>query len=213
MNNDFNFDNILNSMITLSTISSTEGWIDVMWNSVDANGRGNVPVRDNQPVYIILYIFLICMICLLFVNLFVGVVIDTFNNEKESLLKNNLLGDESRDFISMQIMAYNSKPLVQVEVKGNCFKRFLIRVTQHPYFDLFITICIVLNTIMLAVYYYGMNETLVNNFQIVNYIFMAIFTVEAVMKISAMGCDYFDNRWNVFDFIVVVGTILVLIIS
>jgi lipoprotein signal peptidase len=33
------------------------------------------------------------------------------------------------------------------------------------------------------------------------------------MKISAMGCDYFNNSWNVFDFIVVVGTILVLIIS
>jgi hypothetical protein len=104
------------------------------------------------------------MICLLFVNLFVGVVIDTFNNEKESLLKNNLLGNDSRDFISMQIMAYNAKPLVRIEVKGNCFKRFLIRVTQNEYFDLFITFCIVLNTILLAVYYYGMNQSLVDNF-------------------------------------------------
>ena len=44
INKDFNYDNIVSSMITLSSISSTEGWIDVMWSSVDANGRGNVPV-------------------------------------------------------------------------------------------------------------------------------------------------------------------------
>jgi hypothetical protein len=200
-------------MITLSTISSTEGWIDVMWSSVDASGRGNVPIRDNQLIYIILYIFLICMICLLFVNLFVGVVIDTFNNEKESLLKNNLLSNDSRDFISMQLMAYNTKPLVRIEVKGNCMKRFLIRVTQHEYFDLFITLCIIANTVLLAIYYYGMDKDLTDKFQVANYVFMGIFTLEAIMKLSAMGCDYFHNNWNVFDFIVVVGTILVFIMG
>ena len=31
-----NFDNTLVSMLTLLTIQTTEGWIDVMWNSVDA---------------------------------------------------------------------------------------------------------------------------------------------------------------------------------
>ena len=33
------------------------------------------------------------------------------------------------------------------------------------------------------------------------------------MKISAMGCDYFRDSWNKFDFTVVVGTIVVLLIS
>jgi hypothetical protein len=42
---------------------------------------------------------------------------------------------------------------------------------------------------------------------------MGIFTLEAIMKLAAMGCDYFHNNWNVFDFIVVVGTILVFIVS
>lgn len=35
---DLNFDTTLNSVLTLVTIQTTEGWIDVMWSSVDAVG-------------------------------------------------------------------------------------------------------------------------------------------------------------------------------
>lgn len=42
---------------------------------------------------------------------------------------------------------------------------------------------------------------------------MAIFTVEAVCKLIAMRKNYFRVGWNIFDFIVVVGTVLILIIS
>jgi mannitol-specific phosphotransferase system IIBC component len=58
-----------------------------------------------------------------------------------------------------------------------------------------------------------MNEDLKESFKLINNLFMVIFTCEAVMKISAMGCDYFRDSWNKFDFTVVVGTIVVLLIS
>lgn len=37
-NKDTNFDNVVNSMLILFEMSTTEGWIDVMWNGVDAVG-------------------------------------------------------------------------------------------------------------------------------------------------------------------------------
>lgn len=54
-----------------------------------------------------------------------------------------------------------------------------------------------------------MNKVLVN----VNYVFMGIFTVEAVLKLIAMKSHYFKDGWNVFDFVVVVMTILALIVA
>ena len=39
---------------------------------------------------------------------------------------------------------------------------------------------------------------------------MAIFTVEAVIKIVALKKVYFDDPWNKFDFIIVVFTLLIL---
>ena len=35
---ELNFDTTMTSMLTLITIQTTEGWIDVMWSSVDAVG-------------------------------------------------------------------------------------------------------------------------------------------------------------------------------
>jgi len=43
-------------------------------------------------------------------------------------------------------------------------------------------------------------------------VFSAIFTVEAIIKIIALRKIYFKEMWNIFDFIVVIGTWLVQIV-
>lgn len=53
-----------------------------MWDAVDSTKIGFQPILNNNPQYILLFICLIILICLLFLNLFVGVVCDTFNTEK-----------------------------------------------------------------------------------------------------------------------------------
>ena len=40
INPDLNFDTTMQSVLTLATIQTTEGWIGVMWDSVDAVGQG-----------------------------------------------------------------------------------------------------------------------------------------------------------------------------
>ena len=44
--------------------------------------------------------------------------------------------------------------------------------------------------------------------KITNYIFTAIFIVEAILKIIALGWSYFGTSWNKFDFFVVISSIL-----
>jgi hypothetical protein len=50
-------------------------------------------------------------------------------------------------------------------------------------------------------------------FHKINYIFMAIFIVEAILKLIAMKCLYFKDPWNTFDFVVIVGTVICLLIE
>lgn len=40
-----------------------------------------------------------------------------------------------------------------------------------------------------------------------NFLFAFVFTMEAVMKITALGKNYFKDGWNKFDFSIVIGTI------
>lgn len=60
-----------------------------MWNAVDATEIDKVQVKNSDPIQILF--FMIYMIaCSLFVlNMFVGIVINVFNREKESLYMNH----------------------------------------------------------------------------------------------------------------------------
>ena len=75
---------------------------------------------------------------------------------------------------------------------------------------MFIMGCIIGNTVVLAIKWYIMPLWIVSVIEIVNYVFMVIFTLEAVIKIIAMGGNYFKESWNIFDFTVVVMTALIL---
>ena len=85
--------------------------------------------------------------------------------------------------------------------------------TEHRYFDLFIMICILANTFILAFNWYMQPESYETPIDICNYTFMVIFTIEAIVKIIAQKCAYFKDNWNIFDFTVVVGTIIILTLN
>lgn len=89
----------------------------------------------------------------------------------------------------------------------------MIKLVNNPAFDSLIMVCILLNTLVLAVVWYDMSQATEDVLGVLNYIFMIIFTLECVFKLIALKCAYFKDGWNIFDFVVVVGTALVLIIS
>jgi hypothetical protein len=70
-----------------------------MWNSVDAVGVDQAAVVGNNPIFIIIYVILVIILCLLFVNMFVGIVIQTYNLEKGFLNFTQLLTQEQRSWI------------------------------------------------------------------------------------------------------------------
>lgn len=90
------------------TIQTTEGWIGVMWSSVDAVGVDMEPIRDWNRFYIAFFFLLIVIICLLFLNLFVGIVCETYNTEKSILSLNHKLKDAENTWINVQLQAYAS---------------------------------------------------------------------------------------------------------
>ena len=102
VNQDFMFDSILDSMICLFSIQSTEGWNDpVMWSQIDSTDLDMQPKKWSKPYYIIFSIFVNIITNLLFLNLFVGVVIESFNNQKEILIGLKSLRKRQLDWINM----------------------------------------------------------------------------------------------------------------
>ena len=69
------------------------------------------------------------------------------------------------------------------------------------------------NTFVLGFNWYMQPESFKAPIDVFNYLFMIIFTVEAIIKIIAHRTHYFTDAWNRFDFTVVVLTAIILIIT
>ena len=85
------------------------------------------------------------------------------------------------------------------------FRQKVYNLVRLDCFDFFITTVIVLNTITMCMDYYGASEDYLFALDICNLVFVAIFTLEAVLKLIGLGPKYyFYIDWNKFDFAVVV---------
>ncbi len=78
-------------MISLFTLSSTEGWVKIMWEGVDAIAIDTQPTKNASKAWALYYILFEILGGFFFINLFAGIVVDSFNEEKDKLGGNKLL--------------------------------------------------------------------------------------------------------------------------
>ncbi|KAF3827027.1 hypothetical protein GH733_002513 [Mirounga leonina] len=84
-----------------------------------------------------------------------------------------------------------------------CIKKALRTVMTDPFTELAITICIIINTIFLAMDHYNMRRSFDSMLHIGNLVFAGIFMAEMCLKIIALDpYNYFRRGWNIFDSIV-----------
>ena len=111
INADSSFDNIVIASRTLFEMSTTDGWVDIMNNGVDSNGIDKQPIPRRSPIVAIYFIMFIVVGSFFILNLFVGVVISTFNLEKENLGKNYLLTATQKEWIDTRLDIVKIKPI------------------------------------------------------------------------------------------------------
>lgn len=91
------------------------------------------------------------------------------------------------------------------------FQQGLYRIVRDPLFELAITVCIVLNTMFLAMEHHGMSEDVARALDVGNKVFTSIFTFECCLKLMALSKEFFYCGWNIFDLIIVSASVLDLI--
>ncbi|XP_063716759.1 muscle calcium channel subunit alpha-1-like isoform X2 [Symsagittifera roscoffensis] len=104
---------------------------------------------------------------------------------------------------------------------SNPVRRICIKVVELKPFEYFILIAIFANCCALAVYTpypMGDSNSINESLEIVEYVFLVIFTVECFMKIIAYGLfmhqgAYLRNGWNLLDFVIVIIGIISTVLS
>jgi voltage-gated sodium channel type V alpha len=93
--------------------------------------------------------------------------------------------------------------------KNNCFRKLIFKLILSNTFEYMIMFIISLNSIFLCIDCYESPPTLSYVIKTGNIIFVSIFALEAVLKLIGFGIRYyFLDTWNIFDFIIVILSLL-----
>ncbi|CBN75915.1 similar to sodium channel, voltage-gated, type IX, alpha isoform 5 [Ectocarpus siliculosus] len=201
------FDNVAVSLLTLFEISTTEAWTSVTYAAVDATGVGMQPIRDHVIARVWLFILFMLLGAYLVMNLFVGVIVDNFKKMKARAEEGGLLVTEhQRLWIKTQLIMRRLRPMKRPQPPPGRLGSSCFRLINLPWFDPAVMVCIVLNTVVLAMDYFGQSNLYTSVLELLLYVLYALFTLEALAKILALRWAYFKDPWNRFDFFIVLGS-------
>ena len=127
MRKPYSFDNIYTSMIALFQMTTMQGWAEIMYMALSVTDIDSVPVNLSNQVWVIFFIVFIIIGSFFLLNLFVGVVISTFNRQKEKIGGNNLLTDSQKEWIDAKLEAMKAKPIKLMRAPENKFRLFFFR--------------------------------------------------------------------------------------
>ncbi|CAJ0938273.1 unnamed protein product [Ranitomeya imitator] len=180
-NSDFNFDNVLSAMMALFTVSTFEGWPALLYKAIDSNGENVGPIYNNRVEISIFFIIYIIIIAFFMMNIFVGFVIVTFQEQGEKEYKNCELDKNQRQCVEYALKA---RPLRRY-IPKNPYQYKFWYVVNSTGFEYIMFVLIMLNTLCLAMQHYGQSKIFNDVMDVMNMVFTAVFTVEMVLKLIA----------------------------
>lgn len=216
LNRFYTFDDSISALLTLFVAATTAGWADLMMNCATATDLdySAVPYSEGNPVWMFFFIFFEIVGSFFFLNLFVGVVISTFHSEHDKIGGNNLLTEKQKEWIDLRLLVLRSEPLRKLKKPKSRCRSFFFRIADSLIYQRIIFFCIIANTVVLFLKWYEQGSKFDLASEDLNYIFTAIFSIEAIIQLIAIEPRvYFSDGWNIFDTVIILGSVLSIFIS
>nr|XP_055040916.1 calcium channel, voltage-dependent, P/Q type, alpha 1A subunit, b isoform X12 [Misgurnus anguillicaudatus] len=209
---DFHYDNVLWALLTLFTVSTGEGWPQVLKHSVDSTYENQGPSPGYRMEMSIFYVVYFVVFPFFFVNIFVALIIITFQEQGDKMMEDYSLEKNERACIDFAI---NAKPLTRhMPQNKQSFQYRMWQFVVSPPFEYSIMALIALNTIVLMMKYEGASDGYNKVLKNLNIVFTTLFFMECILKIIAFGAqNYFRDAWNIFDFVSVLGSITDILVT
>ncbi|KAK2525995.1 hypothetical protein Q9233_008628 [Columba guinea] len=212
-----NFDNVGLGYLSLLQVATFKGWMDIMYAAVDSRNVLDQPkYEDNLYMYLYFVIFIIFG-SFFTLNLFIGVIIDNFNQQKKKIIFVSLvyfggqdifMTEEQKKYYNAMKKLGSKKPQKPIPRPANKFQGMVFDFVTKQAFDISIMILICLNMVTMMVETDDQSEDMENILYWINLVFIVLFTGECVLKLISLRHYYFTIGWNIFDFVVVILSIV-----
>jgi len=215
LNSVMTFDHVGHAYLALFEVAIFKGWLDIMYSATDSREIGDQPIREINIYMYIYFVFFIIFGSFFTLNLFIGVIIDNFNEQKKKAggsLEMFMTEDQKKYYAAMKKMG-KKKPVKAIPRPRWRPQAIVFGIVTNKKFDMIIMMFIGLNMLTMTLDHYGQTEMWVFALENLNMGFICIFTTECVLKIFALRQHYFTEPWNIFDFVVVILSILGILLS
>ncbi|XP_075384991.1 sodium channel protein type 1 subunit alpha isoform X5 [Tenrec ecaudatus] len=204
-----NFDNVGFGYLSLLQVATFKGWMDIMYAAVDSRNVGLQP-KYEESLYMYLYFVIFIIFGSFFtLNLFIGVIIDNFNQQKKKFGGQDIfMTEEQKKYYNAMKKLGSKKPQKPIPRPGNKFQGMVFDFVTRQVFDISIMILICLNMVTMMVETDDQSEEMTNILSRINLVFIVLFTGECVLKLISLRHYYFTIGWNIFDFVVVILSIV-----
>ncbi|KAM5151936.1 sodium channel protein type 2 subunit alpha-like isoform 1-T1 [Mantella aurantiaca] len=203
-----NFDNVGFGYLSLLQVATFKGWMDIMYAAVDSRKVDEQPkYEDNLYMYLYFVIFIIFG-SFFTLNLFIGVIIDNFNQQKKKISQDIFMTEEQKKYYNAMKKLGSKKPQKPVPRPQNKFQGAVFDFVSMQPFDITIMVLICLNMVTMMIETDDQSKEMENILYWVNAIFIVLFTGECVLKLTSLRHYYFTMGWNIFDFVVVILSIV-----
>jgi len=197
-NSQLNYDNIFHAMFRVHYISMLDGWVALMFESMDVVGVDMQPKKDNSFLMAPVHVAVVLLLNYVVLNLLIGIVLDSFKSGGISF------DDGVEDITAPVAIAEAATP-----EDRDPWREYVASVCDSEAFQISITVVIVINMATLCGEHYNQPARLTLVFDILNYIFLTVFVGEAALKLYALGySNYFADSWNQVDLGIVVAGIV-----
>ncbi|XP_017770530.1 PREDICTED: voltage-dependent T-type calcium channel subunit alpha-1H isoform X4 [Nicrophorus vespilloides] len=212
-NQKYNFDDLGKALMSLFVLSSRDGWVNIMYTGLDAVGVDQQPQTNYSEWRLLYFISFILLVGFFVLNMFVGVVVENFHRCREEQEKEERVRRAAKRALQMEKRRrkMNEPPYY---INYSPWRMFIHNVVTSKYFDLAIAAVIGLNVVTMATERYRMDDTHSYILKIFNYFFTAVFILESIMKLVALGFKlYLKEKWNQLDVIIVILSVVGIILE
>ncbi|KAG8521590.1 Sodium channel protein type 11 subunit alpha [Galemys pyrenaicus] len=211
---EVNFDNVGMAYLALLQVATFKGWMEIMYAAVDSRGKDKQPCFEANSYMYLYFVVFIIFGSFFTLNLFIGVIIDNFNQQQKKISGQDIfLTEEQKKYYNAMKKLGSKKPQKPIPRPLNKYQGLVFDIVTSQFFDVIIISFILLNMVCMMAESHNQTNTMKSTLDHLNLAFVVIFTFECLIKIFALRQYYFTNGWNLFDCVVVVLSIVSTMVS
>ncbi|XP_042350709.1 voltage-dependent T-type calcium channel subunit alpha-1H-like [Plectropomus leopardus] len=211
---EYNFDSLPQALMSLFVMYSKDGWVNLMYDGLDAVGVDKQPVR-NKNEWVLLYFISFMIVSFFLLDMFVGVMVETFHQCQQEQKKKNAEGEASQGQCrGMENKFVSESEQMPYYTHYSRIRRCIHTLCSSNYLDLFMAAIIFISVLMMAFEHHNQPPYIEKLTEYSFYVFTVILIMEVLLKLVAFGAlRFIQVSWNLLDLAVILVSIISIVFN